>query len=49
MFYLSGIEMMRLFVVANSLVVFFTLAWPSIQDTFEIIRDYINGENIQDF
>ncbi|XP_059610378.1 uncharacterized protein LOC132257480 [Phlebotomus argentipes] len=44
----QGLDMMRLFVVANSLVVFITMAWPSIKDTFEIIRDFIYGENLED-
>ena len=41
----DGIEMMRLFVIANSLLVVVTMAWPSMQQTFSIIRDMIMGED----
>lgn len=41
----DGVEMMRLFVIANSLLVVVTMAWPSMQQTFSIIRDMIMGED----
>ncbi|XP_033224991.1 uncharacterized protein LOC117177962 [Belonocnema kinseyi] len=41
----DGVEMMRLFVMANSLLVVVTMAWPSMQQTFSIIRDMIMGED----
>lgn len=37
--------MMRMFVVANTMLVFFTVAWPNIKDSLIIIRDYFMGEN----
>lgn len=40
----SGIEMMKLFVVANSLLVFITMAWPSMKDSLIIIKELIMGE-----
>ncbi|XP_063990229.1 uncharacterized protein LOC135169297 [Diachasmimorpha longicaudata] len=40
----DGIEMMRLFVIANSLLVFITIAWPNMQQTYTIIKEYITGE-----
>lgn len=40
----DGVEMMRLFVIANSLLVFVTIAWPNMQQTFTIIKEYIMGE-----
>ncbi|XP_015108882.1 uncharacterized protein LOC107035800 [Diachasma alloeum] len=40
----DGIEMMRLFVIANSLLVFITIAWPNMQQTYTIIKEYIMGE-----
>ncbi|XP_011309130.1 uncharacterized protein Xport-A isoform X1 [Fopius arisanus] len=41
----DGIEMMRLFVIANSLLVFITIAWPNMQQTYTIIKEYIMGED----
>ncbi|KAF7992813.1 hypothetical protein HCN44_005157 [Aphidius gifuensis] len=41
----NGIEMMKLFVVANSLLVFVTIAWPNMRLVASIISDYIKGEN----
>lgn len=40
----DGVEMMRLFVIANSLLIFVTMAWPNMKDTFFFIRDYFLGE-----
>ncbi|XP_014468519.1 PREDICTED: uncharacterized protein LOC106741247 [Dinoponera quadriceps] len=40
----TGVEMMRLFVIANSILVFVTMAWPNMKESFYIIRDYLMGE-----
>ncbi|XP_015589560.1 uncharacterized protein LOC107265074 [Cephus cinctus] len=40
----DGVDMMRLFVLANSLVVFVTMAWPNMQEAVNIIRDMFMGE-----
>ncbi|KAK0171458.1 hypothetical protein PV327_011272 [Microctonus hyperodae] len=37
----DGVEMMRLFVIANSLLVFITMAWPNMQQVYTIVKDYI--------
>lgn len=39
-----GSEMMKLFVIANTMVMFMTVAWPSIKESFYIIRDYFLEE-----
>lgn len=41
---LSGLEMMKMFVIANTMLVFFTVAWPSIKESLFIIRDYFMDE-----
>jgi len=40
----TGIEMMRLFVIANSILVFVTMGWSNMRESFYIIRDYFVGE-----
>lgn len=40
----TGIEMMRLFVIANSILVFVTMAWPNMRESFYIIKEYFVGE-----
>lgn len=40
----TGIEMMRLFVIANSILVFVTMGWPNMRESFYIIKDYFAGE-----
>ncbi|XP_077274563.1 exit protein of rhodopsin and TRP A [Temnothorax americanus] len=40
----TGAEMMRLFVIANSILVFVTMAWPNMKESFYIIKDYFMGE-----
>ena len=40
----DGVEMMRLFVIANSLLVFVTMAWPNMQEALTILKDLIMGE-----
>ncbi|XP_053663849.1 uncharacterized protein LOC128713007 [Anopheles marshallii] len=34
----EGIEMMKLFVIANTIVVFITMAWPQMQQSYRILR-----------
>lgn len=36
--------MMKLFVFANTMVLFMTVAWPSIKESLYIIRDYFLEE-----
>lgn len=40
-----GVEMMKLFVFANTILVFVTVAWPNIKESLYIIRDYFLKEN----
>jgi hypothetical protein len=40
----DGVDTMRLFVIANSLLVFITMAWPHMQKTYAIIHEYFFGE-----
>lgn len=40
----TGIEMMRLFVIANSILVFVTMAWPNMKESFYIIKSYFVEE-----
>ncbi|XP_015177727.1 PREDICTED: uncharacterized protein LOC107067068 [Polistes dominula] len=40
----DGAEMMRLFVIANSLLLFVTMAWPNMKESYYFIRDYFMGE-----
>lgn len=42
---IAGMEMMKLFVMANTMLVFFTVAWPSIKESIYIIRDYFSDES----
>lgn len=39
-FIFAGVEMMKLFVMANTAVIFFTVAWPSMKEAAYIIRNY---------
>lgn len=41
----DGIDMMRLFVIANSLVLFVTMGWPTMQEAYTIVREYFLGED----
>lgn len=36
----DGIEMMRLFVIANSILVFVTMGWPKLQETIALLGEY---------
>ncbi|XP_049540074.1 uncharacterized protein LOC125954104 [Anopheles darlingi] len=40
----EGIEMMKLFVIANTIVVFMTMAWPQMQQSYQIIRSMFYGD-----
>ncbi|KOX75053.1 hypothetical protein WN51_12738 [Melipona quadrifasciata] len=40
----DGLEMMRLFVIANSILVFVTIGFPKIQEAFGALKDYYLGE-----
>ncbi|KAI4486959.1 hypothetical protein M0802_012175 [Mischocyttarus mexicanus] len=40
----DGAEMMRLFVIANSLLLFVTMAWPNMKESYYFIRDYFMGD-----
>ncbi|XP_053612394.1 uncharacterized protein Xport-A [Plodia interpunctella] len=39
----DGMETMKLFVIANSIVIVTTLAYPHVQTIFEILADMIYG------
>ncbi|KAG5673924.1 hypothetical protein PVAND_003925 [Polypedilum vanderplanki] len=38
----SGQEMLRMFVVVNSIVMFLTVAWPQMQKAYEFLAQIIN-------
>lgn len=40
----NGASQMKMFVVANFMVVFMTIAWPHIVQAFEIIASFLKGE-----
>ncbi|XP_075974395.1 exit protein of rhodopsin and TRP A [Anticarsia gemmatalis] len=42
----DGLETMKLFVIANSIVMLTTLVYPHIQIVFEIVSDMIHGADI---
>ena len=44
----EGTDMMRLFVIANSLFIFVTMGWPSMQSAFQIIKEFFFGEEDDD-
>lgn len=37
-------EMMRMFVLANSLVLFVTVAWPSMKQSYQVVMEMLYGE-----
>ncbi|XP_055524156.1 uncharacterized protein LOC129717906 [Wyeomyia smithii] len=39
----QAVEMMKLFVIANTVVVFFTMAWPQMQHSFQVIKSLFTG------
>lgn len=44
----EGIEMMKLFVIANTIVVFMTMAWPQMQQSYQILRSLIFSDDGSD-
>ncbi|KFB41965.1 AGAP013043-PA-like protein [Anopheles sinensis] len=44
----EGIDMMKLFVIANTIVVFMTMAWPQMQQSYQILRSLIFAEDADD-
>lgn len=38
----DGIEMMRLFVIANSILVFVTIGWPKLQEAIALLGEYFS-------
>ncbi|PSN36703.1 hypothetical protein C0J52_27203 [Blattella germanica] len=38
----DGVEYMKLFVLANTFVVFMTMTWPHMQEAIEIIKSFFN-------
>lgn len=40
----DGLEMMRLFVIANSVLIFFTMGLPKVQELISIFKEYYYGE-----
>lgn len=40
----DGVGMIRLFVIANSILAFVTMIWPNIKETFYIVKDYLTRE-----
>lgn len=39
-----AMEMMRMFVLANSLVLFVTVAWPSMKQSYQVVMEMLYGE-----
>ncbi|XP_017887818.1 putative uncharacterized protein DDB_G0275317 [Ceratina calcarata] len=39
----DGLEMMRLFVIANSILIFVTMGVPKIQEAITFMKEYYNG------
>ncbi|XP_035919458.1 uncharacterized protein LOC118517438 isoform X2 [Anopheles stephensi] len=44
----EGIEMMKLFVIANTIVVFVTMAWPQMQQSYRILRSLVFNDEDED-
>lgn len=44
----EGIEMMKLFVIANTIVVFVTMAWPQMQQSYRILRSLVFNDEDDD-
>lgn len=45
----QGSEMLRLFVVANSIVMFLTVAWPQMKKSYELLMSYFSDEADDEF
>ncbi|XP_078032647.1 exit protein of rhodopsin and TRP A [Augochlora pura] len=41
----DGLEMMRLFVIANSVLVFVTMGWPKVQEMINLFKEYFWDED----
>lgn len=41
----DGLEMMRLFVIANSILIFVTMGVPKMQEVISVLNDYFFGTN----
>lgn len=44
----QGAEMLKLFVVANSIVMFLTVAWPQMKQSYELLMSLIYGDGEED-
>ncbi|XP_017796252.1 PREDICTED: uncharacterized protein LOC108577580 [Habropoda laboriosa] len=40
----DGLEMMRLFVIANSILIFFTMGLPKMQELISTLKEYYYSE-----
>lgn len=45
----QGSEMLKLFVVANSIVMFLTVAWPQMKRSYELLMSFFGGEEEEEF
>lgn len=41
--------MLKLFVVANSIVMFLTVAWPQMKKSYELLMSFFGGEEEDEF
>lgn len=39
----EGLNLLRLFVVGNSIIMFLTFGWPQMKQAFEIVYDYCSN------
>ncbi|XP_044741299.1 uncharacterized protein LOC123302457 [Chrysoperla carnea] len=42
----QGHALLRLFIIGNSIVIFLSVAWPQMQQAFEIIESFIKGGDV---
>jgi len=40
----TGVEMMRLLVIANSILIFAIMGWSNMRESFYVLKDYLVGE-----
>lgn len=40
----DGMEMMKLFIIGNTMIVLVTFAWPHIQETVAILKELFSGD-----
>lgn len=45
----QGAEMLKLFVVANSIVMFLTVAWPQMKKSYELLMTFFGDEAEDEF